>query len=202
MTGGRFDGEIAPFGPAAPASGWGSVPLTFGQSRWFRFDLAETADTFSFLTTWNRDVRFGFSQVLAPNLSLTMYRDIDGSLTPMRGEAGAAFYSAVTWPVMPPSTMWSICISKIWLRGPIGSRCPVSIPLPPSPRRGLLRWLGCILSPLPNFDPADINQDGAVDFQDLLLLLGDFGGAGGPSDVNGDGAVDFQDLVALLAAWS
>ena len=24
----------------------------------------------------------------------------------------------------------------------------------------------------PNFDPADINQDGAVDFQDLLLLLG------------------------------
>ena len=55
---------------------------------------------------------------------------------------------------------------------------------------------------IPNFDPADINQDGLVDFQDLLLLLGDYGAVGGPSDVNGDGLVDFQDLVALLAVWS
>ena len=93
MTDGRFDGEIAPFGPAAPSRGWGSVPLSFGQSQWFRFDLSETADTFSFLTTWNRDVRVGFSQVFAPDLTVTMFRVVDGVLAPMLGEAGAALES-------------------------------------------------------------------------------------------------------------
>ena len=202
MTGGRFDGEIAPFGPAAPASGWGSVPLTFGQSRWFRFDLAETADTFSFLTTWNRDVRSGFSQVLVPNLSLTMYRDIDGSLTPMRGEAGAAFYSAGNVASDAPIDnvehlyLEDLAAGTYWVqmsRLDTASTEPAAWPF-------AVAWVHP--DSTPNFDPADINQDGAVDFQDLLLLLGDFGGAGGPSDVNGDGAVDFQDLVALLAAWS
>jgi hypothetical protein len=202
MTGGRFDGEIGPLGGAAPASGWGSVPLTFGQSRWFRFDLAETADTFSFLTTWNRDVRIGFSQVFAPNLSVTMFRDTNGSLSLMRGEAGAAFYSAGNVESDAPVDnvehlyLEDLAAGTYWVqitRLDTASTEPAAWPF-------AVAWLHP--ESTPNFDPADINQDGSVDFQDLLLLLGDYGAAGGPSDVNGDGMVDFQDLVALLAVWS
>ncbi|MAW41553.1 MAG: hypothetical protein CMJ30_03950 [Phycisphaerae bacterium] len=202
MTGGRFDGEIAPFGPAAPSRGWGSVPLSFGQSQWFRFDLSETADTFSFLTTWNRDVRVGFSQVFAPDLTVTMFRVVDGVLAPMLGEAGAAFYSAGNVgsdaPVDNVEHLYieDLAAGTYWVQITRQDTTPTE----PSAWPFAVAWVHPEFTP--NFDPADINQDGAVDFQDLLLLLGDYGAPGGPSDVNGDGTVDFQDLVALLAVWS
>ena len=202
MTGGRFDGELLPIGAAAPARGWGSVPLTYGQSRWFRFDLSETADTFSFLTTWNRDVRFGFSEVFVPNLSVTMFRDTNGQLSPMRGEAGAAFYSAGNVasdaPVDNVEHLYieDLAAGTYWVQVSRQDTAPTE----PSAWPFAVAWLHP--ESTPNFDPSDINQDGLVDFQDLLLLLGDYGAVGGPSDVNGDGLVDFQDLVALLAVWS
>ena len=51
----------------------------------------------------------------------------------------------------------------------------------------------------------DVDGDGDVDTQDLLILLGSWGPSCPPScpaDVDGDGDVDTQDLLALLAAWS
>jgi hypothetical protein len=51
-------------------------------------------------------------------------------------------------------------------------------------------------------EPADINGDGVVDVQDLLIVLADWGGTSGPADINGDGVVDVQDLLLLLAAWT
>jgi hypothetical protein len=50
---------------------------------------------------------------------------------------------------------------------------------------------------------SDLNSDGAVDGQDLGVLLGNWGPASGTvaADLNGDGAVDGQDLGVLLGAW-
>jgi hypothetical protein len=48
----------------------------------------------------------------------------------------------------------------------------------------------------------DLDATGAVDFQDLLLLLLAWGTCDGcAEDVNGDGAVDFQDLLLVLLEW-
>jgi hypothetical protein len=54
--------------------------------------------------------------------------------------------------------------------------------------------------------PEDIDENGEVDFQDLLLLLAGWSPepdscVGCPEDIDGDGDVDFQDLLLLLAAW-
>lgn len=46
--------------------------------------------------------------------------------------------------------------------------------------------------------PGDANGDGAVDLQDLNLLLSDFGLESIGGDLNGDGVVDLQDLNLLL----
>ena len=46
--------------------------------------------------------------------------------------------------------------------------------------------------------PGDANGDGAVDLQDLNLLLSDFGLESTGGDLNGDGVVDLQDLNLLL----
>ncbi|HRQ76554.1 MAG TPA: hypothetical protein PK098_11610 [Phycisphaerales bacterium] len=50
--------------------------------------------------------------------------------------------------------------------------------------------------------PADLNNSGAVDVQDLLMLLAAWGPCVGcPADLNGSNVVDVQDLLLLLAAW-
>lgn len=50
----------------------------------------------------------------------------------------------------------------------------------------------------------DINGDGVVDFEDLLLLAASFGqrGINNPADLNGDGVVDEQDLELLRELYS
>ena len=52
--------------------------------------------------------------------------------------------------------------------------------------------------------PADLNIDCRVDLQDLLLLLLDFGCAGGDceGDVNQDGQTSVPDLAIVLTNWS
>jgi hypothetical protein len=49
--------------------------------------------------------------------------------------------------------------------------------------------------------PADFNDDGAVDGNDLGFLLASWGATGGSADLNVDGTVDGNDLGLLLAAW-
>jgi hypothetical protein len=45
----------------------------------------------------------------------------------------------------------------------------------------------------------DVNQDGSVNFSDLLLLAQHYGQSGPPTagDLNADGRIDFSDLLLL-----
>ena len=50
---------------------------------------------------------------------------------------------------------------------------------------------------------ADVNGDGVVNVNDLLIVLGDWGPCiGCQSDLDGDGIVAVNDVLALLAAWT
>lgn len=49
--------------------------------------------------------------------------------------------------------------------------------------------------------PADLNGDGSIGVDDLLLLLSDWGGSGAAADLSGDGTVGIADLLAMLAHW-
>ena len=51
-------------------------------------------------------------------------------------------------------------------------------------------------------NPADVNGDGVVNIQDLVLVASSFGQTGQSRvDVNGDGVVNIQDLVLVAAAF-
>lgn len=47
---------------------------------------------------------------------------------------------------------------------------------------------------------ADLDDDGMVNVNDVLVLIGQFGSPG-TADLDGDGAVDSDDLLLVLAAW-
>ena len=50
--------------------------------------------------------------------------------------------------------------------------------------------------------PADLDCDGVVDFEDLVMLLAWWGPCTScPADLDVDGTVGFTDLLTLLAAW-
>jgi Ca2+-binding EF-hand superfamily protein len=49
--------------------------------------------------------------------------------------------------------------------------------------------------------PEDLNGDGIVDVNDLLLIVGDWGSNDPDLDIDGDGTVDTDDLLAVIAAW-
>jgi hypothetical protein len=57
----------------------------------------------------------------------------------------------------------------------------------------------------PDSCPADLNDDGNVNVQDMVALILDWGCVDPPGpcagDVNGDGVVNVQDLVQLILAW-
>ena len=49
----------------------------------------------------------------------------------------------------------------------------------------------------------DVNQDGVINVQDLVLVAGQIGQTGpNDADVNGDGAVNIQDLVLVAGAFA
>ena len=55
----------------------------------------------------------------------------------------------------------------------------------------------------PAFALADINQDGAVDGDDLTIVLGAWGSCTGcPGDINDDGLVNGDDLAIVLGGWA
>lgn len=63
-------------------------------------------------------------------------------------------------------------------------------------------WAGTGSVVQPPVCVGDLNNSGAVDVQDLLILLGAWGPCSGcPADLNNSGAVDVQDLLILLGAW-
>ncbi len=49
--------------------------------------------------------------------------------------------------------------------------------------------------------PADFNDDGTVNIDDIFIILGAWGQSGVPEDLNGDGTVNIDDIFEALGLW-
>ena len=58
-----------------------------------------------------------------------------------------------------------------------------------------------ILDPVVDTCDGDANQDGAVNVNDLLLAVSEWGQSGTAADVNNDGTVNVADVLIMIDAW-
>jgi hypothetical protein len=86
------------------------------------------------------------------------------------------------------------------LNGDIGSLIVFSEVLPSDERQAIEGWLSDRYTPS---TCPDLDGNGVVNVEDLLLMLGDYGTTctGCPADVNDSGTVDVEDLLLLIAGW-
>lgn len=68
----------------------------------------------------------------------------------------------------------------------------------------IARWTGAICpgTGAGACSPADWNEDGTIDFNDLLAFVNDFNAQATCADLNADGSIDFNDLLQFLNAYN
>ena len=83
-------------------------------------------------------------------------------------------------------------------------RAEIEIEYADGPGDGCFHWVGLAGDGIPSCDE-DLDVSGAVDFEDVLLLIAHWHefcpGSGCTADCNGDGYVDFDDFTCVLSAW-
>jgi hypothetical protein len=179
--------------------GWDHATVAEGESVFYPFTLAEDADEISIVATWFRWVQSNFGAVRVADFDLTLWR-LDGAGLPVTlvGDPGLPYFGggnvASNSKVDPLEHLYLTDLAA-------GS---YAIELAAIDTDGLPVWDAAVawLMPEPSYAAEDVNQDGKVDFQDLLLVLVAWGPCPGcPEDVDGDGEVDLEDLLLVLAGW-
>ena len=189
-------------GPGAPLMtwrGWDATGVAIGDSRFYRFDVASLADEVSIIATWNRNIRLNNNTWTVADFDLVLWKLDGGGLTSIIGDAGLAVFGGGN--VISESAVDNVEHLYLTDLAPGDYVLEVvrldSITSTPS-WEVAVAWL----FPEPTFLREDVNQDGFVDFMDLLAILSAWGPCGGcAADIDGSGTVDFMDLLAVLSAW-
>jgi hypothetical protein len=58
-----------------------------------------------------------------------------------------------------------------------------------------------VLEPAAGLCEGDLDGDGFIGVQDLVLVLLGWGSSGVPADFNGDGIVDIHDMIHVILHW-
>ena len=100
------------------------------------------------------------------------------------------------------SVLWDYSATPRLVDVPVTALAHLCIPLEDAWNFDGVPLLGtCFPSP-PDACPEDLDGNGEINFNDLLLLLAAWGNCPGcPEDIDGSGDVGFSDTLLLLAAW-
>ena len=200
LTAGEQDGTLfPPLRTSIDWTGWDLVGMELGGRRYYRFDISEVADEIAITATWHRSVRLLQGTWNLADFDLFLWRvDLDGSLESLVGDLGVDSFAGGN--VVSESAIDNV--EHLYVTGlepgdyVLEVRRVDSEPLPV--------WDVAVawMLPEPTSRPEDVNGDGVVDFNDLLLVLSAWGDcAGCAEDVDGDGMVGFTDLLLILSAW-
>ncbi|MCP3905808.1 MAG: hypothetical protein GY715_19450 [Planctomycetes bacterium] len=210
-TGGEQDGAMMP--PAVQNitwRGWDLENVGIDESRYWRFELSETAAEISILATWHRMVHSvlgtGPADLAVPytlaDFDLVLWRvDAQGDLQSLVGDAGLPYFAGGN--VVSSSAVDNV--EHLHVTDLVAGEYVIQVDR-----------IDAIHSPLNSFDvvvawllpepapiPEDVNGDGVVNFADILTVIGAWGPCPGcPEDIDGNGVVGFAEILAIIGAWS
>ena len=200
LTGGQHSSSTSPSGLlSAPIAAWETTTLSNNQSKYIKFTVASLADEVSIVLTWHQRVNSGFASYSFADMDLELLQYNNGKPTPLVGDSGLGVFG--TGNVVSESDVDNVehlyiqnlspgeYVLKIHRLDTVGGSRVFSV-----------GWL------FPEQDgvPGDLNGDGVVDVNDLLVIIAGWGACAGdcPADLNGDGVVNVVDILALLSYWS
>ena len=183
----------------APTAGWDTTTITNNQSKYIKFDVVSLADEVSVVLTWHQAVNSGFGSYSFADLDLELLAFNNGKPHPLTGDAGLNVFDSGN--VLSDSDVDNV--EHLYIQNLSPGQYVLKIHR--QDQAGGARVFGVgWLFPEQNGVPGDLNGDGVVDVNDLLIIIADWGPCSGdcPADLNGDGVVSVGDILAILSYWT
>ena len=199
MAGGQHDSSTTPYGlTVAPHAAWETWLLGNGQSRYIKFNVTSLADEVSIVLTWHQSVNSGFGSYSIADFDLILWKQEGKKLLDITGDAGLGVFGGGN--VVSESNVDNV--EHLYIQDLSVSEYVLEIRRIDSvsgPRVFSVGWL----FPEQVGVPGDIDGDGVVGVNDLLMLIAAWGPCPSdcPEDLNGDGIVDVLDILELLSYW-
>ena len=172
-----------PIPPFYMAHGTGDCTVGYGQSAEMQQKL-QSVGVAATLKPWNG---YGHADAAIDN----------GTVAPGVAFIESAFASvpsATPTPTPVPTTVPTAAPTAVPTAAPTSAPTPAPTSLPTAVPTAPP-------TPAPTIE-GDLNHDGAIDLNDLQLLLLGWGGTGSGSDINSDGSLDVYDLSIMLSHWA
>ena len=182
----------------APHAGWDTGIIANNQSKYVLFDVETPADEVSVVLTWNQTVNSGFGSYSLVDLDLQLWGFDGSSLVDITGDAGLSVFSDGN--VVSESAVDNV--EHLYIKNLAIGQYILEVARSNSSGSSKVFSVGWLL-PESDAVPGDVNGDGLINVEDLLMMLAAWGPCSGgcPEDINGDGVVDVSDLLQLLSYW-
>ena len=200
LTGGQHVSSSTPSGlTVAPNAGWDTAAISNNQSKFIRFNVVSLADEVSILLTWHQKVNTGFGSYSIADLDLELMHYNNGKPTSLVGDAGLNVFESGN--IVSESEIDNV--EHLYIQNLSPGDYVLEVHRLDSAVGSRVFGVGWLF-PEQNGVPGDLDGNGLVDVNDLLVIIGAWGPCSGdcPADLSGDGIVSVSDILLLLSFWS
>jgi len=198
ISGGRTEaGSSSGTAGAATTHGWDLTSLDLGDEGWWQFSFPEGSSNLSIVAAWNRNVASNFGSYSLADVNIELFVVEGSDLLPLVGDD----LSFASGNVASTSDVDNVELINVHGLEPgtyllraqrvdaSGGASDIAVAWWSESETGGL--------------PGDLNGDGFVGVDDLLMMLAAWGDCVGcPEDLNSDGQVGVDDLLLMLSLWS
>jgi hypothetical protein len=183
----------------APTAGWDTTTLSNNQSKYIRFNVDSLASEVSILLTWHQVANTGFGSYSFADMDLELMQYNNGKPTSLIGDAGVDVFLAGN--VISESEVDNV--EHLYIQNLAVGDYVLKIHRADSASGSRVFGVGWLF-PDEEGVPGDIDGNGLVDVNDLLVIISSWGTCTGecPADLSGDGVVEVNDILILLSFWS